>query len=335
MNILLTGGTGFIGSHTAVALLERGHRVTIADNLSNSHIRVLDRIKEITGQSCRFYEADVRNRKTLDRIFTENRYDAVIHMAGLKVMSESLRIPMAYYSNNVEGTLMLCDVMAKHGVRRMVFSSSAAVYGDPLTVPIQEDVLPVPVNPYGRSKRMIEEILMDLSASDSGWNISALRYFNPAGAHESGRIGERHMDAPINLMPYITQVATGKRSRVSIYGRDYPTSDGTGIRDYIHVMDLAEGHVKALEKMKGFSGYRVYNLGTGVGYSVLEVMKAFETATGLTIPYDIAPRRPGDVAVCFAEVSKAERELGWRASRTLIDMCRDAWNWERSSCTIE
>lgn len=331
MNILLTGGTGYIGSHTAVALLERGHNVSIVDNLSNSLPEVLDKITEITGRCCRFFEADIRNRSAMDAVFSEGAYDAVVHMAGLKAMGESLRMPMAYYSNNVVGTVSLCEAMEHHGVRNMVFSSSAAVYGNPSMVPIRENAPLSPANPYGRSKRMIEEILNDFFVADPRWNISILRYFNPMGAHRSGSIGELQKGEPINLMPYITQAAAGKRDKLHIYGGDYPTADGTGIRDYIHVMDLAEGHVKALEKSVDSSGYSVYNLGTGCGYSVLEVIKSFEAATGLNVPYEVAPRRAGDVAVCYADVSKAERELGWRAKYTLADMCRDAWSWQKNS----
>ncbi len=335
MNILLAGGTGFVGSHTAVALLERGHSVTIVDNLSNSDIRVLDRISEITGETCRFYEADIRNREALDRIFAEGRYDAVIHMAGLKAVGESVRMPVAYYGNNVSGTVTLCEAMERSGVRNIVFSSSATVYGAAENIPIAEASPVSTTNPYGRTKVMIEDILRDISISDPSWKVMLLRYFNPIGAHPSGFIGERPAGVPNNLIPYITQVAAGKLEKLSVYGGDYPTSDGTGIRDYIHVMDLAEGHVRALEKLMELSSFSVFNLGTGTGYSVLEVINAFEMATGLSIPYAVVPRRPGDVAVCYADVSKAERELGWRASRTLIDMCCDAWNWERSSCNSE
>ncbi len=331
MNILLTGGAGYIGSHTAVSLLEQGHQITILDNFSNAKPQVLDRIREITGKTFRFYQADVRDRQALDLIFRESPYDAVIHFAGLKAVGESVRQPMAYYDNNVAGTLTLCEQMDQHNLRNIVFSSSATVYGEPETVPIQEESPRRATNPYGRTKLMIEEILQDLAKADPRWQVTLLRYFNPIGAHESGRIGENPNGIPNNLMPYITQVAVGKQEKLKIFGGDYPTPDGTGVRDYIHVMDLAIGHVKALEKSEGATGCSIYNLGTGVGYSVLEVVKAFETANDLQIPYEMVPRRPGDAAACYGDVSKAFRELNWKARFTLEDMCRHAWNWQKNN----
>ncbi len=331
MNILLTGGTGYIGSHTAIALLQRGHGVTIVDNLSNSSRVVLDRITEITGKTCGFYEADVRDQHAMDMIFSERAIDGVVHMAGLKAVGESVRMPLRYFDNNISGTLVLCESMERFGVRNIVFSSSATVYGDPETVPIPEQAPLSATNPYGRTKLMIEGILRDLSAADDRWRVMLLRYFNPIGAHESGRIGELPSGIPNNLMPYITQVAVGKRSKLSVFGGDYPTSDGTGVRDYIHVMDLAEGHVAALEKMADTLGCSIYNLGTGKGHSVLEIIRAFEQNSGITIPYEIVERRAGDVAVCYADCSKAEAELGWHARYTLGDMCRHAWNWQKNN----
>lgn len=329
MNILLTGGAGYIGSHTAVALLEQGHQITILDNFSNSKLQVLDRLNEITGKTFRFYQGDIRDRHMLDRVFKENTFDSVIHFAGLKAVGESVKYPMAYYDNNVAGTLILCEVMDQYRIRNIVFSSSATVYGDPQTVPIPESAPLSATNPYGRTKLMIEEILRDLSAADPNWTVTLLRYFNPIGAHESGRIGEHPSGIPNNLMPYITQVAAGKREKLSVFGSDYPTPDGTGIRDYIHVMDLAQGHVKALEKSTEAPGCKVYNLGTGTGYSVLDVVNAFQSANTLTIPTEICPRRPGDVAACYADPAKAEKELGWKTRYTLEDMCRHSWNWQR------
>lgn len=330
MNILLTGGNGFIGSHTAVALLERGHSVSIVDNMCNSSPQVRDRITEITGKECKIYTEDVRDQKALDRIFSENEYDAVVHMAGLKAVGESVSKPMVYYSNNVSGTITLCEAMERHGVKNIVFSSSATVYGACDRVPITEGAPVGTTNPYGRTKLMIEDILRDIAAADPAWKVMILRYFNPIGAHSSGRIGERPAGVPNNLMPYITQVATGRCEKLTVFGNDYPTKDGTGVRDYIHIMDLAEGHVVALEKQMELSPFSIFNLGTGTGYSVLEVIKSFEAATGLTVPYEVAPRRAGDVAVCYADASKAERELGWRTKHTLADMCRDAWNWQKN-----
>jgi len=331
LKVLVTGGAGYIGSHTCVELLNNGHDVIVVDNLSNSKPEVINRIKELTGRDFKFYKADILNKKEIDKIFKENNIEAVIHFAGLKAVGESVKIPLRYYYNNVTGTLVLCEVMQKHNVKKMVFSSSATVYGKPKTVPITEDFPLSATNPYGRTKLMIEQILRDVYVSDNDWSIALLRYFNPIGAHESGRIGEDPNGIPNNLMPYITQVAIGKRERLNVFGDDYDTHDGTGVRDYIHVVDLAKGHLKALEKVMATKGVEAYNLGTGVGYSVLDVVKNFEKATGKKVPYIITSRRPGDIDKCYADPTKACKELGWKAEKTLEDMCKDAWNWQRNN----
>ena len=328
MNILVTGGAGFIGSHTVVELLEDEQNVIVVDNLSNSSKEALDRVEDITGKSLTFYKTDLLDKDELDDIFNQHDIDSVIHFAGFKAVGESVEKPLDYYHNNITGTLYLCEVMKKHGVNDIVFSSSATVYGDPHTVPIKEDFPITATNPYGRTKLFIEEILRDLHTSDETWNVALLRYFNPVGAHESGRIGEDPNDIPNNLMPYITQVAVGKLAELSVFGDDYPTHDGTGVRDYIHVVDLAKGHLSALEKLRDNPGVVTYNLGTGKGYSVLDVVNAFEEASGQEIPYKITDRRPGDVASCYADPSKAEEELGWTAERDIYDMCKDAWRWQ-------
>lgn len=328
MSILITGGTGYIGSHTCVELLDAGYDVVVVDNLSNSKIEVKRRIEEITGRSFKFYELDILDREGLEEVFSKNSIEAVIHFAGLKAVGESVEEPLRYYHNNITGTLVLCEVMQRHGVKSMVFSSSATVYGMNNKSPLTEDLPLSATNPYGWTKLMIEQILSDIFVSDDEWSISLLRYFNPIGAHESGRIGEDPNGIPNNLMPYITQVAVGKRERLNIFGDDYDTHDGTGVRDYIHVVDLAKGHIKALEKVLGSTGVDIYNLGTGVGYSVLDVVEAFEKATGEKIPYVITDRRPGDIATCYADPTKAYRELGWKAERDIEDMCRDAWRWQ-------
>jgi len=329
MQILITGGAGYIGSHACVELLEAGYEIVVVDNFINSKPAVLKRIEEITGRRFRFYEVDIRDREGLRKVFDENEIGAVVHFAGLKAVGESVAYPLAYYHNNVAGTIVLCQVMQEYGVKKMVFSSSATVYGHPDKVPIKEDFPLKPVNPYGRTKFMIEEILKDVYEADNTWGISLLRYFNPVGAHPSGRIGEDPNGIPNNLMPYITQVAVGKREKLNVFGGDYPTPDGTGVRDYIHVVDLAKGHLLALEKVIRERGVSVYNLGTGRGYSVLEVVKAFAKVNGIKIPYVITDRRPGDIAVCYADTEKAYRELGFKAERNLEDMCRDAWNWQK------
>jgi UDP-glucose 4-epimerase len=309
-------------------LLQAGHDVVVVDNLCNSKVESLERVQRITGRSLDFYRADLLERAALTSVFRNHRIDAVVHFAGLKAVGESTQIPLRYYHNNITGTLNLCDVMKEFGVRTIVFSSSATVYGDPQKVPILEDFPLSPTNPYGRTKLMIEEILRDLYAADSGWRIALLRYFNPVGAHESGQIGEDPNGIPNNLFPYIAQVAVGKLKELAVFGKDYPTPDGTGVRDYIHVADLALGHLKALEKLWGTSGLVVYNLGTGRGYSVLEAIAAFSGACGKPIPYRIVNRRPGDVASCYADSSLASRELGWKATKGLAEMCADTWRWQ-------
>lgn len=333
MNILVTGGAGYIGSHTTLELLSDGHKVIVADNLSNSKREALNRVEDITGESLTFYKTDLLDEQGLDHIFEHHNIDAVIHFAGYKAVGESVDKPLSYYHNNITGTLYLCEAMKNHGVKNLVFSSSATVYGDPHKVPIKEDFPLTATNPYGRTKLFIEEILRDLQISDESWNIALLRYFNPVGAHESGHIGEDPTDIPNNLMPYITQVAVGKLDRLSVFGDDYPTHDGTGVRDYIHVVDLAIGHLKALEKLQNDPGVLIYNLGTGQGYSVLDVVKAFEEASGKEIPYRITDRRPGDIASCYADPSKAEHELNWKARRDLVDMCKDSWRWQSQNPT--
>lgn len=332
MQILVTGGAGYIGSHTCVELIKAGYQVVVVDNLCNSKISVLDRVATITGTSLPFIQIDLRDRESLEKVFSEYQFDAVIHFAGLKAVGESVAEPLRYYDNNVEGSLVLFQVMAAHGVKNLVFSSSATVYGDPATVPILEDFPLAATNPYGRSKLMIEEMLRDVATSDPAWRIALLRYFNPAGAHESGLIGEDPNDIPNNLFPYVAQVASGRRELLSVYGDDYPTVDGTGVRDYIHVVDLAIGHVKTLVRLLGKeAGVMAYNLGTGCGSSVLQMIQAFEQASGRRIPYRIVARRPGDIAVCYADASLAQRELNWRAERSIEQMCTDSWRWQAMS----
>ncbi|MEX1307126.1 MAG: UDP-glucose 4-epimerase GalE [Eubacteriales bacterium] len=330
-NILVTGGTGYIGSHTCVELLNSGYHVIILDNLSNSDRRVLDRIKAITGKMPTFVEGDLLNLDLLDQLFSEHDIDSVIHFAGLKAVGESVSIPLSYYHNNITGTLMLLEAMKKHDIKRLVFSSSATVYGMNNESPLTEDLPLSATNPYGWTKLMIEQILRDLAVSDNDWSIAILRYFNPIGAHESGTIGENPSGIPNNLMPYITQVAVGKRKELGVFGDDYNTPDGTGVRDYIHVVDLALGHLKALEKLSQINGAIPYNLGTGIGYSVLDVVKAFEKANDVKIPYKILQRRPGDIATCYADAKKANTELNWKTSRDMETMCRDAWRWQKNN----
>jgi len=329
--ILLTGGAGYIGSHTCVELLNAGYKLIVVDDLSNSKLNSMVRIKEITGKDFKFYKTDILDREALEPIFVENSIEAVIHLAGLKSVGESVQMPLHYYHNNITGTLVLCELMKKYNVKKMVFSSSATVYGVPEYVPISEDFPLRAMNPYGRTKLMIEEMLRDLYHSDHDWSISLLRYFNPIGAHESGRIGEDPKSIPNNLMPYITQTAVGKLEELYVFGNDYPTVDGTGVRDYIHVVDLAKGHLKALEKILTSKGVEAYNLGTGKGYSVLQIVAAFEKTTGTKIPYKIVKRRQGDVASCYADPTKARKELGWLAEKGIEDMCRDAWGWQEKN----
>ncbi len=328
MRVLVTGGAGYIGSHTCLELLAAGHEVTVVDNLCNSSEESLRRVQELAGRKLEFRRVDLLDRPALDAVFAERACDAVVHFAALKAVGESVRMPLEYMQNNVTGTLNLCFAMREHGVRNVVFSSSATVYGDPATVPITEDFPLKVTNPYGRTKLMMEEVFGDLHRSDPAWKIVLLRYFNPVGAHASGRIGEDPRGIPNNLMPYISQVAVGRLTELSVYGSDYPTRDGTGVRDYIHVVDLARGHVQALERLAAIPGLAVYNLGTGQGYSVLETIRAFEKASGRPIPYRLVERRPGDVAACYADPSRAEAELGWRATRDLAAMCADAWRWQ-------
>lgn len=329
MKVMVTGGAGYIGSHTCVELLNAGHSVVVVDNLSNSSEESMRRVQRITGLSPVFERADVRDAAALDRIFSEQAIDAVIHFAGLKAVGESVREPLRYYQNNVEGTLTLCETMARHSVFNLIFSSSATVYGDPHTVPITESFPLSATNPYGRSKLMVEEVLRDLGKTDPRWNLILLRYFNPVGAHESGLIGEDPNGIPNNLMPFITQVAVGKLEQLAVFGNDWPTPDGTGVRDYIHVVDLAIGHLKALDKLAQNPGVAAYNLGTGQGYSVLQMVAALEKASGRKINYRIDPRRPGDIASCYADPAFAAAELDWRAERGVEEMTRDAWNWQR------
>lgn len=331
MAILVTGGAGFIGSHTCVELLENGYEVVIVDNFINSKPEALNRIKQITGKDFKFYEADLLDKAAVETIFKENKIDAVIHFAGLKAVGESVAQPIRYYHNNITGTLILCQVMQEAGVKKIVFSSSATVYGSPKTVPIREDFPLHTTNPYGSTKLMIENILQDIFVADNEWSIALLRYFNPIGAHKSGLIGEDPNGIPNNLMPYIAQVAAGKLEVLSVFGDDYDTKDGTGVRDYIHVVDLAQGHIKAVEKVLGGSGVDAYNLGTGIGYSVLDMVHAFETANNVKVNYKIAPRRPGDIAVCFADPKKAKELLSWQAQFGIEDMCRDSWNFVKQN----
>lgn len=328
MKILVTGGTGYIGTHTCVLLLENNHEVVIVDNLSNSKPQVIDRIKRISGRNFAFYKVDLLDRPALYGVFAENRIDGVIHFAGLKAVGESVKMPLRYYGNNLAGAIHLLQAMEKYNVRNLVFSSSATVYGDPHKVPITEDFPLKPVNPYGVTKRMIEEILCDICKANPELDVAVLRYFNPAGAHCSGEIGEDPNGTPNNLIPFIAQVAIGNQKRLGIYGNDYKTKDGTGVRDYIHVMDLAHGHICALEKLQTHPGFVTYNLGTGIGYSVLEMVEAFKQASQKDIPYIILPRRQGDIAECYADPTKAQHEMGFKTVYGIKEMCKDAWNWQ-------
>lgn len=327
-SILVTGGAGYIGTHTCIKLLEAGYQVVVLDNLSNSSPEALRRVEQLAGRAVTFVRGDINDAPLLDQLFAEHAISAVIHFAGLKAVGESVEQPLRYYHNNVSGTLVLCQAMQRAGVKNMVFSSSATVYGDPASVPIREDFPLSATNPYGRSKLMIEDMLRDLHVADGEWNIALLRYFNPVGAHESGLIGEDPAGIPNNLMPYIAQVAVGRRAHLNVFGSDYPTPDGTGVRDYIHVVDLAAGHVKALQWLERKPGLRAFNLGTGVGYSVLDMVRAFEKASGKPVAYQLVDRRPGDVALCYAEASLAEQELRWRAELGVEAMCTDAWRWQ-------
>lgn len=328
MSILVTGGAGYIGSHAAVELLKSGYDIVIVDNLSNSNFESINRVKELTGKEFPFYKCDLLDRDELNTIFENHNFEAVMHFAGLKAVGESVEIPLMYYHNNITGTINLCDLMAKHDVKKLVFSSSATVYGHPDSVPIDESFPLSATNPYGRTKLMIEDILRDLYISDSTWRIALLRYFNPIGAHESGRIGENPNGIPNNLMPYITQVAIGKREKLSVFGNDYETHDGTGVRDFIHVIDLVKGHLKALEFLDKNKGIETFNLGTGTGYSVMDLINAFSTINSKAIPYQFVDRRPGDIAICYANPTKAEKVLGWRAEKDLNEMCKDSWKWQ-------
>ena len=330
MAILVTGGTGYIGSHTVVELQNSGYDVVVCDNLSNSCEKSLERIQMITGKPVKFYLADIRDRAAMNQIFDNESIDSVIHFAGLKAVGESVAKPWEYYDNNITGTLTLLDVMRQHDVKNIIFSSSATVYGDPAFVPITEECPKGQcTNPYGWTKSMLEQILTDIQKADPAWNVVLLRYFNPIGAHKSGLIGEDPNGIPNNLMPYVTQVAIGKRPELGVFGNDYDTHDGTGVRDYIHVVDLAVGHVKALIKIEEKAGLKIYNLGTGNGYSVLDIVHNFESATGVHVPYSIQPRRPGDIATCYASADKAKEELGWVAENDIRDMCADSWKWQQ------
>lgn len=331
MAILVTGGAGYIGSHTCVELLNADYEIVVVDNLLNSSEKSLERVEEITGKKLVFYKADLLDKEALNDIFEKENIDSVIHFAGLKAVGESVSKPLEYYHNNITGTLVLCDVMRKHNVKNIVFSSSATVYGNPETVPIREDFPLSVTNPYGRTKLIIENILEDLYVADNSWNIILLRYFNPVGAHKSGKIGEDPKNIPNNLVPYISQVAVGKLKRLGVFGNDYDTHDGTGVRDYIHVVDLAQGHLKAIEKLNEKPGILTYNLGTGKGYSVLDMVKNFEKACGKPIEYEILPRRPGDIATCYADPTKAKTELGWEAKRDIGEMCEDSWRWQKNN----
>ncbi|MDO7976498.1 UDP-glucose 4-epimerase GalE [Oceanotoga teriensis] len=331
MNILITGGAGYIGSHTCVEFLNENHNVIVIDNLSNSKEEAIKRVEEITNKKIKFYNNDIRDKEALQKIFKENKIDSVIHFAGLKAVGESVSIPLKYYDNNINGTITLLEVMKENNVKNFVFSSSATVYGYSKEVPFKETLPLSATNPYGRTKLIIEEILNDLYISDKTWSIALLRYFNPIGAHKSGKIGEDPNGIPNNLMPYITQVAIGKREKLSVFGNDYNTPDGTGVRDYIHVVDLAKGHLKAVEKTQNFKKIEAYNLGTGKGYSVLDLVKAFETANKIKIPYQITDRRAGDIDTCYSDPTKALKELNWKAEKNLEDMCRDSWNWQKNN----
>ena len=331
MRVLVTGGAGYIGSHTVVELLSEGYEVVVVDNLSNASREAVRRVELITGKKVTFYQADVRDRAKMDQIFTAHKFDWVIHFAGLKAVGESVAKPIEYYDNNIGSTLVLVETMKKFGVKNIVFSSSATVYGDPAELPLKEtSVMNPTTNPYGTSKVMQEKILQDLVVADGSWNVVLLRYFNPVGAHASGLIGEDPKGIPNNLMPYVAQVASGKLNKIGVFGNDYPTRDGTGVRDYIHVVDLAKGHVASVKALNK-PGVHIYNLGTGIGYSVLEMIAAFGKACGRALPYEIKPRRAGDIAECYASSAKAERELGWKAQFDLEDMCRDQWNWQRNN----
>ena len=332
MAILVTGGAGFIGSHTLAELQNAGYDVVVVDNLSNSSKKSLERVKQITGKEVTFYEKDILDKVALEEIFEKESIQCCIHFAGLKAVGESVEKPWEYYNNNITGTLTLLDVMKRHNCKNMIFSSSATVYGDPEEIPITENCKKGQcTNPYGWTKSMLEQILMDIQRADKEWNIVLLRYFNPIGAHKSGLIGENPNGIPNNLLPFITQVAVGKRAELGVFGNDYDTHDGTGVRDYIHVVDLAVGHVKALKKIKEKAGLCIYNLGTGVGYSVLDIVKNFEEATGVKIPYAIKERRPGDIATCYANSEKAQKELGFKAERGIKEMCEDAWRWQKNN----
>ncbi len=331
MKILVTGGAGYIGSHTLVELLEKGYEAIVLDNLINSSEKSLERVEKITGKKVPFYNVDLLDYDAVDKVFKENKIDAVIHFAGLKAVGESTQIPIRYYHNNITGTLNLVDIMEKHGVFNLVFSSSATVYGTPKTVPITEDFPLSTTNPYGSTKLMIENILTDVYKANNKWSMTLLRYFNPIGANKSGIIGEDPKGIPNNLLPYIAKVAVGKLEKVHVFGNDYPTHDGTGVRDYIHVVDLALGHLKAIEKKADKPGVHIYNLGTGKGYSVLDVINAFSKASGVEIPYQIDPRRPGDIAECFANPKKAKEELDWVAERGIDEMCEDSWRWQSNN----
>ncbi|HLA97140.1 MAG TPA: UDP-glucose 4-epimerase GalE [Anaerolineales bacterium] len=331
MRVLVTGGAGYIGSHTCVELLNAGYQVVVVDNLSNSKFESLLRVQEITGKNLEFYQVDLLDREGLEAVFAGTAVEAVVHFAGLKAVGESVAQPLRYYHNNVTGTLVLCALMAKYGVKDLVFSSSCTVYGEPRKVPITEDFPLAATNPYGRSKLMIEEILRDLHAADPAWNVCLLRYFNPVGAHPSGRIGEDPDGIPNNLLPYIAQVAVGRLAELKVFGDDYPTPDGTGVRDYLHVVDLAAGHIKALQALKKYPGVNAYNLGTGRGFSVLEMVTAFERLCGKPIPYRVVERRPGDVAITYADPSLAHAQLGWSSERGIVEMCADAWRWQSAN----
>ena len=327
--ILVTGGAGYIGSHTCVELLNEGYEVVVVDNLSNSSEESLNRVKKITGKDVKFYNIDILDTKGLENVFENENIEYVINFAGYKAVGESVEKPLEYYHNNITGTINLCDVMRRYGVKNIIFSSSATVYGDPAFIPITEECPKGKItNPYGQTKSMLEQILTDLHVSDNEWNVVLLRYFNPIGAHESGLIGEDPKGIPNNLVPYIAQVATGRREALGVFGDDYDTHDGTGVRDYIHVVDLAIGHIKALKKLAPGSGVNIYNLGTGNGYSVFDVLHAYEKACGKTLPYIVKERRPGDIATCYCDATKAKEELGWVADKTLDEMCEDSWNWQ-------
>ena len=332
MKILLTGGAGFIGSHTLIELSAAGHEAVVVDNLYNASPKCLPRVEKIIGKSVPFYQVDIRDKEGLQKVFDAHKFDACIHFAGLKAVGESCAKPLEYYENNMNGTFCLLDVMRKNGCKNIIFSSSATVYGDPAIIPITEECPKGHcTNPYGQTKSMLEEVLMDVQKADPEWNVCLLRYFNPIGAHKSGTIGENPNGIPNNLMPYIAQVAVGKREKLSVFGNDYDTPDGTGVRDYSHVVDLAKAHVAALQSIERKQGIAIYNIGTGHGYSVLDVVKAFIKVNGIDVPYSIKPRRPGDIATCYCDPAKAKRELGWEAEYGIEDMCRDSWNWQKNN----